>query len=294
MKIIPLAFDSLGTRSMATYVETKNVKVLIDPGVALAPNRNGRPPHPIEIKLMMKKWKEIKKYAKKANVLIVTHYHYDHHNPEEPEIYKGKIVYLKHPLQKINASQKKRASYFMKKLGRLPKQIEYSDGRTFKFGKTTIKFSPALPHGWDEKLGCVTEVLIDDGKTRFIHTSDVEGATVGRQQAFIIQNDPDICLIDGPMTYIFGMHTRALSKIIQGTKRMKTLIVDHHYLRDLKWRDKLSKVYEAAAKKKVKLVCAAEFLKQKENLLEPIRKELFAKHPAKMKKPIYIPWQVKK
>ncbi len=293
MKIIPLSFDSLGTRSMCTYVETHDVKVLIDPGVALAPNRNGRPPHPVEIELMMKEWKKIKSYSKKADVLIVTHYHYDHYNPEEPEIYKGKTVYLKHPLQKINASQKKRASYFIKKLGQLPEAIEYSDGRTFKFGKTTVKFSPPVPHGWDEKLGCVTEVLIDDGKTKFIHTSDVEGATVGGQQAFIIQNDPDICLIDGPMTYIFGMHTKALTKIIQGTKHMKTLIVDHHYLRDLKWRDKLEKVYEAAAKRKVKLVCVAEFIGEKENLLEPIRKELFEKHPAKMKEPIYLPWLVK-
>lgn len=31
MKIIPIAFDSLGTRGMATYVETKDVKIFIDP-----------------------------------------------------------------------------------------------------------------------------------------------------------------------------------------------------------------------------------------------------------------------
>ncbi len=35
MKITPLAFDSFGTRSMSTFVETKDVKILIDPGVAL-------------------------------------------------------------------------------------------------------------------------------------------------------------------------------------------------------------------------------------------------------------------
>jgi predicted metallo-beta-lactamase superfamily hydrolase len=294
MKIVPLSFDSLGTRSMATYIETKDVKILIDPAVALAPNRSGRPPHPIEIELMMKEWKKIKTYAKKADVFIVTHYHYDHHNPEEPEIYKGKTVYLKHPLQKINASQKKRASYFLKKLGQLPKQIEYSDGRTFKFGKTSIKFSPPVPHGWDEKLGCVTEVLVDDGKTKFIHTSDVEGATVKSQQNFIIANDPDICLIDGPMTYIFGMHTKSLTKIIDGTKRLRTLIIDHHYLRDRKWREKLADVYKTAQKRKVKLVCAAEFLGKKENLLEPIRKQLYEEKPAKMGEPIYVPWLVKK
>jgi len=294
MKITALAFDSLGTRSMATYVETKDVGILIDPGVALAPNRNGRPPHPIEIDLMMKEWKKIKSYAEKADILIVTHYHYDHHNPEEPEIYKDKIVYLKHPTEKINKSQISRVKYFLKKLDKFPKVLEYSDGREFRHGKTRIKFSPPVPHGADEKLGCVTEVLIDDGKTKFIHTSDVEGATVKSQHDFIIENDPDLCIIDGPMTYIFGMHTKALNTIINGTKRLKTLVVDHHYLRDLKWRDKLIEVYKVAEKRKVKLLCVAEFMGEKENLLEPIRKKLFEEHPAKpTKEPIYLPWQVK-
>ena len=292
MKIILLAADSLGTRSMATYVETKDVKILIDPGVALAGNRSGRPPHPIEVDLMMKEWKKIKAYAKKADVLIVTHYHYDHHNPEEPQIYKGKTVYLKHPLQKINKSQNKRARYFLDKLGQLPKVIEYSDGRTFKFGKTTIKFSLPMPHGWDDKLGCVTEVLVDDGQTKFIHTSDVEGATLKKQQAFIINNDPDVCLIDGPMTYMFGMSTKALVKIINGTKRLKTLVVDHHYLRDLKWREKLSDVYAAAKKRKVQLVCAAEFVGEKVSQLEPVRKKLFEAHPVKRQEAAATPWEV--
>lgn len=275
---------------MATYVETKDVKILIDPAVALAANRNSYPPHPIEIKLMKQDWKRIKTYAKKAAVLIVTHYHFDHHNPERPELYKGKIVYLKHPLQKINKSQNGRASYFLRKLGQLPKQIEYSDGRTFKFGKTTIKFSPPVPHGWDDKLGYVTEVLIDDGKTKFIHTSDVEGATLKRQQNFILQNDPDILYIDGPLTYMFGMKTNALVKIIKGTKKLKTLIIDHHYLRDLKWQEKLAQVYQAAVKSKVKIVCVAEFLGKKVNLLEPIRKKLYQDHPAKKtKEPVYLP-----
>lgn len=292
MKIVPLAFDSLGTRSMATYVETKDVKILIDPGVALAPNRNGRPPHPIEIKLMMEHWKKIKEFAKKADILILTHYHYDHHNPEEPEIYKGKIVYLKHPKQKINKSQATRASYFLKKLDDLPKSIEYAEGKEVKIKGTTIKFSPPVPHGADEKLGCVFETCISEKGFKFMHTSDVEGATLASQQKFIIGEDPDVCLMDGPMTYIFGMHTKSLSTIIQKTKRMKKLIVDHHYLRDLKWKDKLRDVYKTAEKRKVQLLCVAEFMGKKENLLEPIRKKLFEEKPAKIKEPIYLPWQV--
>ena len=43
MKVIPLAFESLGVRSMATFVETDH-KILIDPGTSIAPKRFGYPP----------------------------------------------------------------------------------------------------------------------------------------------------------------------------------------------------------------------------------------------------------
>ena len=44
MKIVPLAADSLGVRSMATYVEAGRTGLLIDPGATLAPSRYGLPP----------------------------------------------------------------------------------------------------------------------------------------------------------------------------------------------------------------------------------------------------------
>ena len=69
MKIIPITFDSLGTRGMATYVETKDVKIFIDPGVSLAPIRYSLPPHPLELKRLDEHWNEIVKLAKKAEVL---------------------------------------------------------------------------------------------------------------------------------------------------------------------------------------------------------------------------------
>ena len=49
MNVIPLSSDSLGVRSMATYVETKDCKILIDPSAALGPKRYGLPPHQKEL-----------------------------------------------------------------------------------------------------------------------------------------------------------------------------------------------------------------------------------------------------
>ena len=44
MRVIPLAAESLGVRSMATYVEVADTAILIDPGATLAPARYGLPP----------------------------------------------------------------------------------------------------------------------------------------------------------------------------------------------------------------------------------------------------------
>lgn len=286
MKIIPLAADSFGTRSMACFVSTKDVNILIDPSVSLGPLRYNKPPHPREIKRMSQHWNSIKKFAKKANILVITHYHYDHHNPEYPEMYKGKIVLLKHPLQNINKSQKKRAAYFLGQIKGLTKQLEYSDGNSFKFGKTRIAFSKGTFHGTNNKLGYVTEVLIDGGK-RFVHTSDVEGPAVKKQVDFILKSNPHTLYLDGPLSYMLGFRysqanlnasVRNLIKVFSKT-RIKTLIVDHHFLRDLRWKERFEKVFKAAEKKKIKVMTAAEYAGKKVEMLEAERNVLWKKYP---------------
>ncbi len=216
MIIRPVAFDSLGTRGMATYVETSDIKLFIDPAVALAPNRNGYPPHQIELEREAVQWEEIQELAKTCKVLIVTHYHYDHHNPDAPELFKGKIVLVKHPNENVNKSAMARSKQFLSAIN--PEKIEYCDGRKFEFGKTKIEFSKAVFHGTNNKLGYVVEVLVDDGKERFIHTSDVEGPAINDQAEFILKNKPHTIFIDGPMTHMMGyrylrLPTRLLLKI---------------------------------------------------------------------------------
>jgi predicted metallo-beta-lactamase superfamily hydrolase len=286
MKIIPIAFDSLGTRGMATYVETKNLKLFIDPGVSLAPIRYGLEPHPIELKKLDEHWKNIVKLAKKSEVLIITHYHYDHHNPwEHLEIYKNKTVFIKHPTEKINLSQKKRSAFFLEQIKDFPKQLEYADGKEFKFGKTLVKLSRPVFHGTNPRLGYVIEVLIDDGKYKFIHTSDVEGPSQKDQTDFILENKPNLVFLDGPLSYMmyrFGVKAMENSvenmiKIVKSCP-LDALIVDHHFLRDLKWKEKISEVLKVAEKKKVEVKTSADFAGEKIDMLEAHRKELYEKH----------------
>ena len=291
MKITPLAFDSFGTRSMSTFIETRDLKILIDLGVSLAPSRYGHPPHPVELERENEHWVDIAKHAVCSDVLIVTHYHYDHHNPnEELRIYEGKTVFIKHPTEKINFSQKNRASFFQSQIEGLPKRLEYSDGREFQFGVTKIKFSKPVFHGTNPKLGYVTEVLIDDGY-KFIHTSDVEGPSVEDQVNFILQNKPHLVILDGPLSYMLGFRYSYASlnssienmiKIIDKCP-LDSLIVDHHLLRDLGWKERIERVFELAEKKGVKVQTAAEYAGKPVEMFEAHRKELYQKHEKKKK-----------
>lgn len=278
MRIKPLAFDSFGVRSMATFIETDDIRILIDPGVSLAPSRFGLPPHPIELERQAELWENVRKHAKISDVLIVTHYHYDHHNPSEPEIYENKEVYVKHPKRNINKSQRGRAAYFLDLID--PKSIEIADGATYTHGETTIKFSKPVYHGINPRLGYVIETCITDEKEKFIHTSDVEGPAMEDQVSFILAENPDTLIIDGPMTYMLGFRysrksldtsIENMERIIEGTK-VQTIIPDHHFMRDLKYKERISPVYEANKGKKT--MSAAEYVGKSIEMLEARRKEL--------------------
>ncbi len=283
MQVFPIAAESLGTRSMATLVKTKDCSILIDPGVALGPSRYGLAPHPLEVQRLDEHWKAVKKFAKKSDILIVTHYHYDHHNPNEPDIYKDKTVFLKHPTEMINKSQTDRARFFLKRLGDLPKTIQYSDGKEFSFGGTKIRFSDPVFHGTNPRLGYVTELSIKDGDNAFVFTSDVEGPSVADQAEFILSEDPDLVYLDGPMTYMLGYrYSKAsldysIKNIIDLVKKTKIekLIVDHHFLRDINWKGRIKDVFTIAAKQDVQVLTAAEYLGLENEMLEARRKELY-------------------
>ncbi len=285
-RIVPLAFDSFGVRSMATFVETDNLKVLIDPGVSLAPLRYGLEPHPLEWRRLDETWDVIKRYAEESEVLVVTHYHYDHHDPDYPELYSGKAVFIKHPTENINRSQRDRAAYFLAAIKNLPKKLEVADGKSFQFGETTINFSKAVCHGTNPRLGYVTETCIICGGERFLHTSDVEGPSLEDQASFILNEKPDILFVDGPMTYMLGyrysfksleISNSNLVKIIRETD-VHTIILDHHFLRDLNYKMRIKPVYDEAQKRGVKVATAAEFSGRKIEMLEALRKELYAKY----------------
>ncbi len=183
---------------------------------------------------------------------------------------------MKNPKERINKSQVKRSADFLENLEGLPKEIIYSDGKEFSFGDTKIKFSEPVTHGLENRLGYVTEVLVDDGGRRFIHTSDVLGPCTDEQTSFIVKEKPDTVFIDGPMYFTLGQANANLKRIIRECD-VKELVIDHHLLRDLRWRDKIAGVFKEAEKKgTVKVLTAAEYSGKADDLLEARRKELYS------------------
>ncbi|MEM2381699.1 MAG: MBL fold metallo-hydrolase [Candidatus Nezhaarchaeales archaeon] len=284
--IIPLAFDSFGTRSMSVFVETDDLKILIDPGVSLAPLRYGLEPHPLEWQRLNEAWEDIKRYAEEADVLIVTHYHYDHHDPDAPELYEGKTVFVKHPTENINLSQRGRAAFFLEAIRGRPKRLEIADAKGFQLGKTSISFSRPLCHGVNPRLGYVVGVSVKSGNEGFLHTSDVEGPPLEEQVRFILEEKPDVLFVDGPMTYMLGFRYSFKSlessnaNLVKAVKEVvpHTLVLDHHLLRDLNYKLRMKPVYEAAESLGVKVVTAAEFYGRKVEMLEALRKELYTRY----------------
>ncbi|RLF17129.1 MAG: hypothetical protein DRJ66_01565 [Thermoprotei archaeon] len=285
MKVIPIAFDSLGVRSMATFVETADTTVFIDPSAALCPRRYGLPPHQIEIEELENALNRIASVAENAEIIVITHYHYDHHNPNFPELVNGKIVFLKHPRDHINVSQRIRAARFLKLIESKakPKGIEYADDRSIKIGDTIIRFSTPVPHGINDRLGYVIMVSIKYENETFLFTSDVEGPSLDEQTRIILRENPSLILLDGPMTYMLGYRypMSALQNTLNNLKeivsktQVETIIIDHHFMRDLEYK-KYVKEMQSIMPRKISIISAAEFLGKEPLLLEARRKELYS------------------
>ncbi len=344
MAIIPVYFDSMGAKSMCTFIQTPDIKILIDPGAAIM-----QPSYPLKEEekeaFFEKAIERIRKYCEKTEVIIVTHYHYDHHKrPSElHEAYLGKKLYIKDPNKWINYSQWERArvlyeeliqlldkSLIMNDLKRKPEKIEYKDpydelfaskqkdfgsyskrreellnkwrNRFFqcramwkkepwlkefsfgdthinfikegvvKFGNTELVFQKPYFHGIEyAKMGWVETVLIKYNGKKFFFSSDLHGPTIEDYANWIIQENPDVIVLDGPATYLFGymLNRTNLNRIIENACRIvsecdfELLIYDHHCLREKKFRERLTPFYDTIEKTGKNALTAAEYFNLK-------------------------------
>ncbi|WP_457620533.1 MBL fold metallo-hydrolase [Methanopyrus sp.] len=289
VKVVPLGFESFGVRSMATLVETPDVTVLLDPGVSIPPKRYNLPPSDEEWEALEEVRERIQRAADRADVITISHYHYDHHTPfadrkyeacdpeTAKELYRDKLILMKHPTEDINQSQSGRARTLIEGLDELGVDYEFTDGKRFEFGETVLEFSPPLPHGPEgTRLGYVLGLRITHPDCVIVHASDVQGPVYRPALEWILERDPDLVLISGPPTYLLGFRfssdnlEKAVKNLRELASRSGRVILDHHLLRDKNYRDRLSEVYERSDN----VTSAAELLGKEERLLEAYRDEL--------------------
>lgn len=278
IRLIPLAAESLGVRSMALRVETPDLTLTLDPGAAIPPLRNGLPAHPIEIQTLAQRWQAIVESLQTSHVAVITHYHYDHLNPDQPWYYRGVQVLLKDPEGHTNRTQRRRGRHFIERIRPYAREILLADGQRFRFGRTEILFSPPVRHGPGHRLGTVLQVAVLHGRDRFVFTSDIQGPCLEEHMVFLREIRPTALYVDGPPTYLDGFPTWALEATLESLSWILThlpvrlLLLDHHSLRRPDWR----RFYERGLGQQAqRLISAAQFLGVEETLYEAQRNMLF-------------------
>ncbi len=297
VKIRPLAFESLGVRGMSTYLETDDLKMIIDPGSALGP-RFSLQPHEREYEALFNSRENILSASKKVDLLSISHYHFDHFVPNfenwkyiwsspemAEELYTDKLIFAKDISENINASQRKRGYMFRKKNLEIAKEIRPADNSEFEKGNTTLRFSKPVYHGAKgTKLGYSLILTVETPNFNLVHAPDVQGPMDDSSLDYLLSQKPDLLIIGGPPTYIsFKLEESDLDNSEKNLKalaeKVPKLVVDHHLLRTTKYTEFLQPIVEVAEKSGNEVLTASELIGEEPNLLEARRKQLHEEEP---------------
>jgi uncharacterized protein len=283
MKIEIIGCESLGVRGMCCFVETKNRKILIDPGTALGYSRYGLLPHPCQVaedesvqKKIIKRWSE-------ATDVVISHFHGDHvplleANPYQLDL--KKIIGLNPDIRiwtknfiHMLPNEKKRAESISDILNKELIEAEEKEEKD-------IAFSGQVPHG-ESKNNSVTVMMTKIAEDNIlVHAPDIQ--LFDTETVFkIIKWKPDIVFAGGPPVYLSDripekLIKKAWDNAVMLSSKVKILIIDHHLMRSREgeiWLDKLNSISEN------QIICGADFMKRPRKLLEADRKKLYKSIP---------------
>ena len=277
MIVTPLAAESLGVRSVATYVECGQTRVLIDPGAMLAPSRFNLPPAEEEWEALRRANDRISGYAARASLIFVSHYHEDHFR-HDVGLYAGRQLWAKDPKRQITGRQAQRAERLWSALAGSGAAVS-AEGRRLETVDAVLQASPPLSHGPDGTgLGYVVALTVEDRRegTRFVHASDVQGPLSPVAAAYLARQRPTLLYLSGPPAYLESQlgadlvdrGIEHLLRIIDQTGCR--VILDHHALRDAAYPERFRRLWETG-----RVVTAAGFLGERDAPLEARRRELW-------------------
>ncbi|MBI1733826.1 MAG: hypothetical protein HYR51_01510 [Candidatus Rokubacteria bacterium] len=278
MKIVPLAADSLGVRSMATYVEAGSLAILIDPGATLAPSRYNLPPGDAEWEALRRANDRISAYARRANLVFVSHYHDDHFR-SDPVTYAGRRVIAKDPNRMVAGLQAKRAAALWRAVAPVAR-LESGDGTRHRDEGIELRISPPLPHGLEGgPMGYLIALTVVDQaeRQRFVFASDVQGPLSPVAAAYLAHERPTLMYLSGPPSYI--EHEVGAAAIDRGIDHLLRLmdrtecrvIMDHHAVRDPAFETRLARLWDTG-----RVVTAARFIGEPDATLERDRHRAWA------------------
>jgi uncharacterized protein len=286
MKVVPLGADSLGVRSMATYVEAGGRGILIDPGATLAPSRFGLPPAKEEWEALRRVNDRISAYALRAEIVFVSHYHEDHFR-SDPASYAGRRVLVKDPRRMVQGLQARRAAELWKAL-QGHARVSVADDLCERSMDLEIEVSPPLPHGLEAtSLGYLVALTIAEPgeRERFVFASDVQGPLSAVAAGYIVRQRPTLLYLAGPPSYVerevgTAVIDRGIDHLLRIVERTGCrAIMDHHALRDAAWRERFAKLWDTG-----RVTTAAGYLGLPEAALEPRRAELWGR----VRKPLAV------
>jgi len=282
MKIEILGTESLGVRGLSCFVETKNRKILIDPGIALGYIRHKLLPHPFQIAIDERIQKKITDRWQKATDIIISHFHGDHTPLVDANPYQLNIkrvdglnpnvrIWTK-DASHLSPVEKKRAEFLSPILKK-----DFISGEGKKQGEMT--FSKSIPHGEAfNNLETVMMTKIEDDDV-FVHAPDIQLLN-NESISQILYWEPNIVLAGGPPFYLFKLSQeqikRAWHNAIKLSQKVDILILDHHLMRSyegVRWLKHLS------SETGRKVICGADFMKKPRMLLEAKRKSLYRDMP---------------
>lgn len=283
MNIEIIGTESLGVRSMCCFVETKNRKVLFDPGIALGYTRHGLLPHPYQVAVDERIQKKIIKKWSEATDIVISHFHGDHipllnANPYQLDLKKliginPDVRIWTKALSHLSLTEIKRAESlsFI-----LDKDLIEAEGKKDK----ALTFSNQVPHSGRKNNPVTVMMTKIEEDYVFVHASDIQlfnNETVFR----IIEWKPDIVFVDGPPLYLSDRISKeqidkARSNAIQLSREVDVLIIDHHLMRSTEGETWLERLNSNTGKK---IICGADFMGKSRKLLEARRRSLYKDMP---------------
>jgi uncharacterized protein len=280
LRVTVLAAESLGVRSMATLVETSWGRILVDPGVALAPKRGGLKPHAEELAAAASVQRRLRNELAACTHVVISHFHGDHHPMVEAVDGQLDAAHVLLSLQDselfaigkatLSRNQSHRRYMLQQAVGR---RLAPAEGTS----TGQIDFSVPLPHGDPEsRSGSIMMCRIRDADKSFVHASDIQFLDdLAVDQ--ILSWQPDVLFASGPPLYLLGHRPSSLKlarkRIALVASNVGQLVLDHHLMRSATgaaWLDSLSQDHSNISN-------AADFEDQPRNLLEDRRKKLWGR-----------------